>query len=416
MLLNLERAHAIIEHHAVDALIATAPENVTYATDYDTTTHYVQRGFQSAAILSATATPVLVAPVFDYTYQKERPSWVQDVRFYGHHNLTTSADTELRTAGMRRVDHEIDSVLRNAGGLGSFMESFVSAIREVVGPRQRIAIDHQGMPASVMDDVRLAFPDVTFVDGFALWREIRMVKTAAEIDRIRGAIAANEAGFRAGFAAATPGSTEHEVYAAYRQAVDAAGAVPSYWDSGVGPRSYAFRPQSDRPLEEGDLVRIDASCIHRRYWSDLGRTGVIGRPHDKTSTYYGALLAGTLATMEACAPGVRPSELHRIAVEEVQKGGIPHYRRGHIGHSIGLEFYESPMLTGTGAGDNLTPHVADPALEPGMVLNIETPYYEIGFGGLQVEETVLITDDGYECLSSLPRGLFVAGSELVATH
>jgi Xaa-Pro aminopeptidase len=81
----------------------------------------------------------------------------------------------------------------------------------------------------------------------------------------------------------------------------------------------------------------------------------------------------------------------------VREAGIPHFRRHHAGHGIGIEPYEPPFLTET----------SEEILEEGMVLNVETPYYEMGFGGVQLEDTIVITNDGYRPLTKLNRDLLV---------
>lgn len=101
-----------------------------------------------------------------------------------------------------------------------------------------------------------------------------------------------------------------------------------------------------------------------------------------------------LATLRA---GVRCSEIHAAAVQAVRDAGIPHYERTNVGHGIGIagEGYDAPLLS----PEDDTP------VETGMVLCVETPYYELGFGGLQVEDMVVIADAGHEPLTQLPRGL-----------
>ena len=88
-------------------------------------------------------------------------------------------------------------------------------------------------------------------------------------------------------------------------------------------------------------------------------------------------------------------------MEEVRRLGIPHYNRQHVGHGMGLALggYDAPRLA---PGDH-TP------LEPNMVLAVEAPYYELGLGGLQVEDTVLLTDEGCRRLTRMSRGLEIVG-------
>jgi Xaa-Pro aminopeptidase len=82
-------------------------------------------------------------------------------------------------------------------------------------------------------------------------------------------------------------------------------------------------------------------------------------------------------------------------MDAVRKAGLPHYRRNHVGHGIGLDGYEVPALTESSTD----------VLTPGMVMCIETPYYELGFGGFQVEDMVLVTETGVESFMTLPRDL-----------
>jgi Xaa-Pro aminopeptidase len=95
------------------------------------------------------------------------------------------------------------------------------------------------------------------------------------------------------------------------------------------------------------------------------------------------------------APGRTAGEIFDIAVSAVHRAGLTHYRRTHVGHGIGLEAYDPPTLR---AGD---PTV----LEPGMVFCVETPYYEWGWGGMQVEDLVEITDTDHRVLTRSSRAL-----------
>jgi Xaa-Pro dipeptidase len=105
-------------------------------------------------------------------------------------------------------------------------------------------------------------------------------------------------------------------------------------------------------------------------------------------------LEGEEQILEKIQPGVTAGELFEVAIERV-KMGIPQYKRHHVGHGIGLEIYEPPMLV---------PH-SDFELQPGMVLCVETPYYELEWGGLQVEDMIVVTENGYRLLTKSNREL-----------
>jgi Xaa-Pro aminopeptidase len=121
--------------------------------------------------------------------------------------------------------------------------------------------------------------------------------------------------------------------------------------------------------------------------------------------YHEVLRRGLDAILRLVRPGVEPSELFRSGMEAVRSGGIPHYQRHHVGHAVGLEFYEAPILNDTARSGS-----AKVRLEEGMVINIELPYYELGLGGLQIEETLVVRQDGYELLTTSPREMLRAGT------
>jgi Xaa-Pro aminopeptidase len=112
------------------------------------------------------------------------------------------------------------------------------------------------------------------------------------------------------------------------------------------------------------------------------------------------LRIGQEAALKTVRPGVRVGDLFVAAVDTIRRSGLPDYRRHHVGHGIGLEMYETPLLV----------EGSDARLEAGMVINIETPYYESGYGGFQVEDTVLVTEAGGELLTAADRSLAPVGA------
>ncbi|MBS7252299.1 MAG: aminopeptidase P family protein, partial [Candidatus Freyarchaeota archaeon] len=137
-------------------------------------------------------------------------------------------------------------------------------------------------------------------------------------------------------------------------------------------------------------IRFDGGCIYEGYYCDIAKTVVMGQPSEKAKKYFSAVLKGALNAVSQVKPGVEASKIFLTALTGVRKEGISHYRRHHCGHGIGLECYETPII-------NDREHTI---LEEGMVINVETPYYEIGFGGVQVEETILVTRSGSLFLST----------------
>jgi Xaa-Pro dipeptidase len=149
-------------------------------------------------------------------------------------------------------------------------------------------------------------------------------------------------------------------------------------------------------LKEGTVIRFDVGCKLEGYWSDIARLFAFrGEPPPRLEQYYRAMVAGEEEAIRIMRPGAVARDVFHATVEAVRAAGVPHYNRHHVGHAIGLEVYEVPLL---GPAD-------DTPLEAGMIFEVETPYYEIGFAGVQIEDTVIVREDGGEMITTLPRGI-----------
>ena len=127
---------------------------------------------------------------------------------------------------------------------------------------------------------------------------------------------------------------------------------------------------------------------------DVARMAVVGEPGEREQRAYDAVEAGVQAALDAIRPGVEGGAVFEAAVTAVRAAGLPEFRRHHVGHGIGLEPAEAPWLRP--GGDTL---------EAGMVLRVETPYYELGGFGVNVKETVLVTRGGATVVNRSHRGL-----------
>jgi Xaa-Pro aminopeptidase len=156
----------------------------------------------------------------------------------------------------------------------------------------------------------------------------------------------------------------------------------------------------DTRLEKGDYIWFDVGCTLNGYRSDIGRIVSFGEPSKKLRTYYNASKGGQSRAFELMTPGRAACDVFNGAVERVRELGIPHHRRHHVGHGIGVEYYDLPFLN---------PRTEIP-LEAGMIFEVETPYYEFGFGGAFIEDTVQVTDSGVKVLTELDRDLQVVGA------
>ncbi len=235
-------------------------------------------------------------------------------------------------------------------------------------------------------------------DAAAWIARLRRRKLPEEVEMLRRVARLTEDAIDVAVAAAGVGVTERELAMTVAATMTAGGADPRFLVVTSGPRTaLADARATNRELRPGDLLRFDVGCTLDGYWSDIGRTAVLGEPDALSASRYAAILAGEKAQLEAAAPGVTAGELFRLAVDRVEEAGLKPYRRHHCGHGIGLDVYEQPIV----AEGN------DTALESGMVFCFETPFYDLDAGGMMVEDAVVITEDGCEVLTTSDRSLRV---------
>ncbi|MBW8636732.1 Xaa-Pro peptidase family protein [Hoeflea sp. WL0058] len=224
----------------------------------------------------------------------------------------------------------------------------------------------------------------------------RAVKLSGELDRLRHASRATDAAIASASRMIRPGVTELELAAEISRMIVGEGGVPRFVVVTSGERSSlvdAFA--TERRIEQGDIVRIDVGGRFSGYHSDMARSFCCGEPEPLAEQRYDALLDGEQAELNLIRPGASAHDIFEAAVAAVRKGGIPDYRRNHCGHGIGIASHEFPYI----ASGNET------ELEAGMALCLETPYYERGWGGMMVEDTVIVTNDGYERITPSSRAL-----------
>jgi Xaa-Pro aminopeptidase len=393
MLIDVDRARRIMTEQSLDALVATSPDNVTYASGYWAMSHWARPGGpQVYAILPAdpASTPCLVTGSGNLDHVVDGEAWVTEAYRYGF--FATGMDGPDLSPAERRY-----AALLGTPDHGDAASALLAALRDRKLERGRLAIEETGIQPALLDRVRRELPSAELRPGAGVFRAIRTVKTPEEIERLRGAVRATELGIEAAVAIARPGVSERELLAEFDRTVITAGGVPvSSMCIGSGPRSALSNCQAgDRRLVRGETLRFDGGVRFRRYRSDIARIAALGDPGERARRYYAALRAGVERGIEAVRPGVRCADVFRVVMETVRRQGIPHFERSHVGHGIGINNYDAP---------DLAPGSQE-ILEEGMVLCVETPYYELGFAGLQLENTVVVRAHGAESLMSLDNEL-----------
>jgi len=403
MLANQDRIARVTEREGLGAILACAPENICYVTGYSPFQAPWNRALRVAVSTgNRVGRTHVVLPLAEVGFAVDDGLDVRcEVFVYGPPNLVLDPHVELapdeeriaRIARERRFDDALSAVRAALAGSG-------------VDPRERVAVD-TGTSASVVEALNASLSSWTFTGGGdALLREIRMVKTADEVGRIRRAADLNERGVEVA-CSRLGADTDHEIGEAHRMTVVAQGGIVQHWQGSSARRAGAYRQPGSTRARSGDRWVFDAGIVLDGYSADTGGTCQVGeQPTAAERQTWAALAAGIDALVGDARPGIAVSELYRRGLAAIQANGAPHYRYSLLGHGIGLEPRDLPIIGPPAPAPWLPADQRfDPELEPNMVLNFETPIIELGVGGFQYEVTVRVTEGAAELLS--PRREYV---------
>jgi Xaa-Pro aminopeptidase len=400
-MLNLERTHRLMDEHGLDALVAASPENVTYASGFANWTIFTFNDLTMFVLIPRQGDLRLVAAVDAADYLAQSPVATKHTYLYGSFHTGRDPDAVLTGAEQGIVD-----VRTAAIPAASAVDGLRRALKDAGVSRGRVGIDERRFSGTRWPRLVEQFSEFDIVEAGEIFRSIRLIKTDEEIEKLRSVAQIVELGMQAAFDHAKPGRSEWELESVFRATVAATGAIPGHFETTAGTRSAGCFPSShDYQMQCGDIIRSDAGGRHLGYWADTGRTRVLGSPPPRLAESYGALKSGIDAIKASVRPGVPVDSIFSAGVEAVRANGIPDYQRHHVGHGIGLEMYEAPILAPH------DPHAIhsfgshDTILEPGMTLCIELPYYVLGLGGLQIEESLVVREGGFEMLTNAHRDL-----------
>jgi len=393
--MNVERTRTILAAEQLDGVIASSLENYFYFSGiwnfgFEMFPHNAEAYVVARSDEPTRGTIVSSVGEADLTLHSYRS--ISGVRTFGSffRAAPSGAQLDAREARIQAITH--NSVA------SSSLDALVAAINDQGLTRSAVGVDERSGNKTLLAQLRERLPDAKITPAADILRRIRMVKTPLEQARLIRTLRITEAAMEATTAAAHPGITERELKQVFETAIVAAGARPAFSFIRFG-RAMAIgqTPPADTPLAARDYIWFDVGCTYDGYRSDIGRVVAIGEPSPKLRKLYAASKSGQERALELMRPGTPAQDVFDAAVERVREAGIPDYERHHVGHGIGIEFYDAPVLA---------PGVETP-LEEGMVLEVETPYYELGFGGTFIEDTVVIRGGGAEILTRIERELRV---------
>lgn len=235
----------------------------------------------------------------------------------------------------------------------------------------------------------------------SLLSELRIRKDELEVAALRQAVKVAQDALLATLPAVKPGLTERQVASELTIQLFQHGSDPEFSFTPIvsaGPNSAnPHSVPSERPLQRGDLLVIDWGAVTRGYTSDITRTFSLGEADAELAQIARIVEEANSAARDRVQPGIPAEEIDRAARDVIEKAGYGEYFIHRTGHGLGMEGHEPPYIR---AGN---PQI----LEPGMVFTIEPGIYLPGRGGVRIEDNMLVTTSGGECLTNLPRPLII---------
>jgi Xaa-Pro dipeptidase len=228
-----------------------------------------------------------------------------------------------------------------------------------------------------------------------LIRDLRKIKDEKEIELISQACKLADIGIKAAADAIHPGTKEKEVAAEVEYAMRMEGSDGVAFETIVASGYNGAYPHgifSEKIIQEGDLVIVDLGAIYKNYRSDITRTFMAGKASDKQTRIYQTVKSAQQKAYETIKQGVLTGEVDWAARRVIEEAGFGKFFVHNLGHGVGLEIHEAPTLS---------PDSKD-ILERGNVVTIEPGIYVPGFGGVRIEDTVLVTKSGAEKLTVAP--------------
>jgi Xaa-Pro aminopeptidase len=359
-----ERLARLLADEGIDVLLISSPVNVTYLTGFT--------GDSTVLLLSRDRLLLISDSRYTGQLAEECPGLPADIRPPSQ-KLPEAVAEALKKLGVRSVGFE-----SNAVTVGEF--EFLRSLAP--------GLDWKGSGDRV--------------------ERLRMVKDASELAQIRTAIDVAERAFTVFRALLRPQDTEKDLYDALEHYTRRAGGACTAFAPivAVGERAaLPHAPPTQRTVASGDLLLVDWGASAPLYKSDLTRvldtrttsafSRTTGATTAKLEEIYAVVLRAQEAAFRAVRPGVSTRTVDAAARSVIAEAGYGEYFGHGLGHGFGLQIHEAPWLRPN----------ADMAIEAGMVFTLEPGIYLPGWGGVRIEDDVLVTPDGAERLTHLPRDL-----------
>ncbi len=287
-----------------------------------------------------------------------------------------------------------------ASGSVDAIQAAIEHVRRKNLPASRIGIESGFLPTDAAETLRAAFPESRIIDALGVLERLRARKTRSELDKLRQASEGVIASMLAVIGSHGAGTTKRQLVDALRREEVGRGLTFEYCLITAG--TSLNRAPSDQPWQNGDILSLDSGGNYHGYIGDICRMAVLGEPDSELRDLLAEVDSIQQAAIRPVRHGTRGGEIY-AGVESALARAANRERIEFVAHGMGLVTHEVPHLTDKGP----VPYPAedrDRPLESGMVLSIETTLQHPRRGFIKLEDTVAVTDSGFEMLGTEGRG------------
>ena len=264
---------------------------------------------------------------------------------------------------------------------------------------KKIGFESMDMPYGAVERLKDAMPDIDFVPMKDLVESLRAVKDASEIQLIKKSVRLVREVLVKAIGFIKPGIFENDVAQKIELEFIKHGACPAF-DTIAAAGANSSKPHAipgRTKIRKDSFVMIDTGCVLDGYNSDITRMVLTGRVREKFKKIYNIVDDARKIAIDAVKPGSRIADIDYAGRGYIQKKGFGKYFGHSLGHGVGLEVHEQPSIS----------KLNESLLKPGMVFTIEPGIYIPDWGGVRIEDTVVVTQDGCRTLTKVPKQLMV---------
>jgi Xaa-Pro aminopeptidase len=308
-------------------------------------------------------------------------------------NLFTDTRTNEQAA-QEAPDYEV--VTYSAGAKATdLMKERLSAVGA-----KRIAFEAIHLPYGIYSRFSEALQsDVELVPTQDLVDRLRIVKDAKELEMLQAAIDVLDECLAHVLTEVRPGQTEKAIAWEVERYLRTHGADGTSFSSIVASGPNASMPHAiptDRQFQRGEPIKIDIGALKDGYCSDMTRTVCIGPAPDRLKEVYGIVLEAQEVAERDMRPGMTGTDVDQLSRAVIEKAGFKEHFSHSTGHGIGLEVHEPPWVS---------PIRGETVLQPGMVFSVEPGIYLPGWGGVRIEDLVVMQENGARVMTGSPKRL-----------